>query len=117
MKKIAFALFVSTLLLTASSCKKCYTCSKQEYTYCATMDIVTPFFSNTVNQCFSDSNQRSQFISTTQSGVSQVGGSATVTNQSDSLVFDRSEDICGNKKEADNFKLLWENDGYTCVDK
>lgn len=116
MKKLALVLFVSTLLLTASSCKKCYTCSKQEYTYCATMHIITPFFTNDVTQCFADSNQRSQFIQTTQSGVSQIG-SANVTNQSDSLVFDRSEDICGNKKEADNFKLLWENDGYTCTDK
>lgn len=118
MKKILALALVLGGILSFTSCKKCYNCNKMEYQYCSEVTVTTPFGGNTFNQCFSDSNQRNGFVSSVEGGVSSVpGGSASHVN-SDTLINNLNQEVCGgNKTLVENDVKLWENDGYTCTEK
>lgn len=118
MKKFLAVALALAAIVSFNSCKKCYNCTKQEYQYCATLDVNSPFGANTFTQCFSDSNQRNGFISTVEAGAGQIPGASVSSTTSDTLLNDLRQEVCGsNKNTNENLVLLWEEQGYTCTEK
>ncbi len=111
------ALFV-TLALSFNSCKKCYTCIKQEYSYCGNVQASAFGQNINFNQCFADSDARNSFIANSENTASQIPGATVTTSKTDTLAVDLSQEVCGNNKTTNqNFVDLWEAQGYSCSAK